>query len=68
MNLRKCDAGKVFVAPSGRTVTFVEERDGSFLFVYEDDPFDGLVLSPDGLRILDEPSIDAPWPTSGTVQ
>jgi hypothetical protein len=53
MNLRKCDAGKVFIAPSGRRVSFVIEHSGVFMFVYEDDLSDGLALSRDGLRILE---------------
>jgi hypothetical protein len=68
MNLRKCDAGKVFIAPSGRTVTFLKEVDGSFLFAYEDDPLDGLALSKDGLMILDELSTDSAWNFSGRIQ
>lgn len=56
MNLRNRDAGKVFVAPSGRHVEFVAERGGAFLFQYRDDPSDGLALSQDALRILEKPS------------
>lgn len=53
MNLRKCDAGKVFIAPSGRRVSFVIEQNGIYMFVYEDDLSDGLALSREGLRILE---------------
>jgi len=53
MNLRKCDAGKVFIAPSGRLVSFEAEKGGVYMFTYLDDPTDGLALSFDGLRILE---------------
>ncbi len=55
MNLRKQDAGKVFVAPAGRRVGFIGEKSGAFLFRYLDDPSDGLALSAESLRILDKP-------------
>jgi hypothetical protein len=53
MTLRKGDAGKVFIAPSGRRVLFVQEKLGVFMFVYQDDPTDGLALSPEALHILE---------------
>ena len=53
MTLRKCDAGKVFIAPSGRRVSFVQEKRGVYMFVYQDDPNDGLALTPEALRILE---------------
>jgi hypothetical protein len=53
MNLRKCDAGKAFMTPSGRRAVFVKEQGGVYMFVYEDDPTDGLALSPESLRILE---------------
>jgi hypothetical protein len=60
MNLRKKDAGKVFVAPSGRRVGFIGEKSGAFLFRYLDDPSDGLALSAESLRILDKPADEEP--------
>ena len=59
MNLRNRDAGKVFVAPSGRRVEFIAESRGAYLFQYLDDPSDGLALSADGLRILEKPAREA---------
>lgn len=53
MNLRKGDAGKAYMTPSGRRAVFVKEQDGAYMFVYEDDPTDGLALSREGLRILE---------------
>jgi hypothetical protein len=53
MNLRKGDAGKVFMTPSGRRAVYVKEHGGVYMFAYEDDPTDGLALSPEGLRILE---------------
>jgi hypothetical protein len=56
MKLCKRDEGKAFIAPSGRLVWFVQERNGSFIFTYDDDPLDGLSLSFEGLRILERPT------------
>jgi hypothetical protein len=58
MNLRESDVGKRFVAPSGRLVTFESKRNDTYFFMYEDDPTDGVALSQDALRILDEPDDD----------
>ncbi|MDR6381800.1 hypothetical protein [Paraburkholderia caribensis] len=58
MNLTKRDEGKVFVAPSRRRIVFEHERGGRYLFVYEDDPSEGLALSLDGLKILERPTRD----------
>jgi hypothetical protein len=55
MNLSERDAGKRFVAPSGREVEFIGKQGQQFLFVYVDDPCDGLALSDKNLFLLERP-------------
>lgn len=50
MKLSPRDVGKRFVAPSGREV---ELRAVTYVFVYVDDPYDGMTLSSEGLMILE---------------
>jgi hypothetical protein len=54
MTLCSRDVGKRFVAPSGREVEFVGERNERFIFAYVDEPGEYLAFAADGLRILDE--------------
>jgi len=53
MTLSARDVGKRFVAPSGREVRFVGKQGQQFLFVYVDDPCDGLALSEKNLFLLE---------------
>ncbi|WP_234775202.1 hypothetical protein [Paraburkholderia tropica] len=53
MNLGKRDIGRRFIAPSGREVELVGVMSTRFMFVYVDDREDGLVLSLEGLKILE---------------
>jgi hypothetical protein len=62
MNLKRGGKGVVFVAPSRRRVVFDREADGQYVFVYEDDPSEGLALSEEGLKILERAT------TSETLQ
>ncbi|APR40005.1 hypothetical protein [Paraburkholderia sp. SOS3] len=61
MKLKQGDKGTVFVAPSQRRVVFDHEHRGRYVFIYEDDPDDGLALSAEGLKILER----APAPAVG---
>lgn len=50
MKLSQRDVGRHFIAPSGREV---ELKAVTYVFVYLDDPYDGMTLSHEGLVILD---------------
>lgn len=50
MKLSQRDVGKHFTAPSGREVELVAI---TYVFVYLDDPHDGMTLSHEGLLILE---------------
>jgi hypothetical protein len=54
MNLGKRDVGRQFIAPSGRRIEFEGVHGNRFMFVYVDDREEGLALSGEGLRILEQ--------------